>query len=265
MKPNIQWTDALEGTTFSSAQEFLIEKSTVTFRSEFLTEAVEGRRVIHVGCVDHLELIDEKVRRHQWLHQILCESAERCLGVDINVDGIDTIKRMGWTDVVAGDITVPSAFLDDADPWDLLVLGEILEHVDNPVDFLAQVRAGWEGRCDRMIITVPNAFAWPTVRSVLRSREDINTDHRFWFTPFTAAKVATRAGWVVESITLCESFPYPRRGPLHKRLKRAVLLRWLQRNPLMRTSVVLTMHSGRLEPEGVPAGTGSPLQGGPVR
>lgn len=243
MKLTSQWTEALEGATFSSSETFHIEPAGELFRSEFLTQAVEGLRVVHVGCVDHPGLIDEKMRNHQWLHQILCEAADRCLGVDNNVDGIAAIKRMGWNDVVAGDITQPSTFLDGSDSWDLLVLGEILEHVDNPVDFLVQIRTGWAGRCDRMIVTVPNAFGWTTLRSALRSREDINTDHRFWFTPFTAAKVATRAGWTVESISLCESFPYPRSGPFHKRIRRAGLSRWLRRNPLMRSSVVLTLRA----------------------
>ncbi len=241
MQLNSQWTDALAGTTFSSSATFEIEKSGSILRSEFLAQSIAGQRVVHVGCVDHPGLIDEKIKNREWLHQILCESADRCLGVDNNVDGIEAVKARGWNDVVAADITQPSTFLDDSDSWDCLVLGEILEHVDNPVDFLTRIRTGWAGRCDRMIVTVPNAFGWTTMRSVLRAREDINTDHRFWFSPYTAAKVATRAGWTVESITMCESFPYPLGGPIHKRIKRAALGRWLQRNPLMRSSVVLTI------------------------
>lgn len=243
MNLSSQWTDALEGRTFSTSETFHIEEPVELFRFDVLADAVKGRRVVHVGCVDHLEIIDEKIRDRQWLHQILCESAERCLGVDNNVDGIAAIARKGWADVVAGDITQPSVFLDDSEHWDILVLGEILEHVDNPTSFLEQIRTGWEGRCERMIVTVPNAFGWSTIRSALRSGENINTDHRYWFTPFTAAKVATRAGWTVESIQLCESFPSPSGGPPHKRLKRAVLRRWLRRNPLMRTSVVLTLRA----------------------
>lgn len=243
MELDRKWREALDGTTFSSSETFVFDDQTDLLRMDYLAQAVRGKRVVHVGCVDHLPLLREKIRTNQWLHQALCESAERCLGVDVNATGIAALQELGWSDVTVGDITQPSTFLADDDAWDLLVLGEILEHVDNPVDFLSSIRSGWNGRCDRMIITVPNAFGWSTLKGAVRSREEVNTDHRFWFTPFTAAKVATRAGWIVEDISMCESFPNPTGGPVHKRLKRAALARWLTRNPLNRTSIVLLLHS----------------------
>ena len=82
--------------------------------------------------------------------------------------------------------------------WDYMILGEILEHVDNPVSFLSAIKNNYSDYVDKIIITVPNGLRFINFKNVIKSKEAINSDHRFWFTPYTLGKICTRAGLNVE-------------------------------------------------------------------
>ena len=115
--------------------------------------------------------------------------------------GIEYLASIGYDDVLSGDLNGGDIFPKVAsDHFDYAIFGEVLEHVDNPVAFLGDFRALYKDTVDRVVVTVPNAFRHNNVKALLSSDEVINTDHRYWFTPFTIAKVATRAGLVVEDV-----------------------------------------------------------------
>ena len=158
-----------------------------------------GKKVIHVGCVDHLPLVDAKIANDTWLHKLLSDKATRCLGIDINAEGIDYIKKIGYEDSLTIDLIEDKAskiILDDH--WDYLILGELMEHIDNPVMFLSQIREKYGHVIDKVLITVPNGLRWINFKRMLRNKEVINSDHRFWFTPYTMAKICTHAGLEIE-------------------------------------------------------------------
>ena len=84
--------------------------------------------------------------------------------------------------------------------WDYLVAGEIVEHLDNPVEFLRLLNERYKQRVDKIIITVPNAFRINNLTFSMKGQECINTDHRYWFTPYTICKVVHRANFVIEQL-----------------------------------------------------------------
>jgi hypothetical protein len=168
-------------------------------RLNYLTKAAEGKKVIHLGCVDHLPLVDKKIASDTWLHKLLDDKATRCLGIDINAEGIDYMQELGYKDSLAIDLIndEPSKLILD-EHWDLIILGELMEHIDNPVLFLSQIREKYGHVIDKVLMTVPNGLRWINFKRVLRNKEVINSDHRFWFTPYTLAKVCTHAGLEIE-------------------------------------------------------------------
>ncbi len=48
------------GVEFSSSETFEFDDRTEVLRMNYLAEAVKGKRVVHVGCVDHLPLLQEE-------------------------------------------------------------------------------------------------------------------------------------------------------------------------------------------------------------
>ncbi len=62
---------------------------------------------------------------------------------------------------------------------------------------------------DRIIVTVPNAFKFENFLNAMRDREAINSDHRYWFTVYTIAKVMTLSGITMENFYLVNSYDNP--------------------------------------------------------
>lgn len=180
-------------------------------RIELLADLVSGQDVIHFGCADHLPLIAEKRSAGAWLHARLEATARRTVGIDNDPEAVAYLREHKLAEVYQFD-----ALSDEVPPelagraWDVMVLGEIIEHLDDPVRFLAGLRRKFRGTCRTLIASVPNAFALTNWRAALSGVEYINSDHRCWFTPYTIAKVLHRAGLGVDELYLVNGHVEPR-------------------------------------------------------
>ena len=88
--------------------------------------------------------------------------------------------------------------------------------------FLQRFRENYGDVVEQIVITVPNALRAGNVKGAFRNTETINSDHRFFFTPYTIAKVACDAGFTPEQILMAT---FTRAGWLKtKLLNRAPLL-----------------------------------------
>lgn len=198
--------DYLSGRRFSNGHRFdLGNRGLAPRRIDRLVELVRGKTVLHVGCCDHLDLIRDKVAQGVYLHQQLCRSARRCIGVDINVEGIALLKELGFDDV----------YVPDAAPgveYDLCLLADVIEHVGDAVSFLKSMR---RYRFKQITVVTPNVFR---LRNMLSTGEWVNTDHRYWFSPYTLSKVMVDAGYRPQSLTLCHGDHVSWRGALAARV-----------------------------------------------
>jgi hypothetical protein len=170
-------------------------------RIDYLEEIARGKKVLHIGFTDHQESIEAKIPTNQWLHARLMNAAERVVGVDINADSVAYCRdTLGIGDIHVHDIIADAPLADITDTrFDIAILGEILEHVPNPVSFLEALRVKYGANIGHLVVTVPNAFFLENFAMARKDIEFINTDHRYWFSPFTLAKVAHDAGWRLES------------------------------------------------------------------
>ncbi|MEX2489686.1 MAG: methyltransferase domain-containing protein [Pseudomonadales bacterium] len=228
-------SDELEyvmGQRFSSSLPLSFEREPEDYdyrtRYELLINFVRGKQVIHIGCVGHGNV--------GTLHGHLVESAARCFGVDVDEAGIHHMRnKWGYEDVAAVDLSEETHSELMEQQWDYVLLPEVLEHIGNPVRFLEKIRDSIGDRVGQFVITVPNAFSLEKILLAHRGIESINTDHRFWFTPYTLAKVAQDAGLVPIKFIMCadrinESWLNP------KALLRDV---WLKRCPLLRKRIIM--------------------------
>lgn len=222
MKLNANEIPFLKGEKFNSSLLFTLNTvgaATMTVsRQEYLQKLVQGKSIIHVGCVDHLPLIDEKRKQGNWLHENLTKAASRCVGIDINAEGCSQLRALGFSDIFCFDIIkdpLPSALVGAK--FDYLILGEMIEHVDNPVDFLMAVKQKFAGVATTLITTTPNVFRIQNLVNTLRHREAINSDHRYWFSPYTLAKVLSQAGY--NEVEIETAWHSPLRGAVSSMLK----------------------------------------------
>ena len=115
------------------------------------------------------------------------------------------------TRVVLGDIETPACWqaLDQLRPgpgWDLVVLGDVLEHLRDPLATLAGLaaRASVEARC---VACIPNVGHVSLVYQLLQARWDYADDglldrtHLRFFTQPTMVALFAQAGWEVQTCT----------------------------------------------------------------
>ncbi len=194
-------------------------------RLDLLAALVHGQRIVHVGCADHLPLIDSKIGAGTWLHARLAGSAAKVRGFDIATEAINHLfLRHEVADLHAVDVAASATPLITDERWDLMVLGEIVEHLDDPIGWLSTLRRNYAGSITSLLVTVPNAWSLANFGHLLRSRECINSDHRFWFTPYTLAKVLARAGFTPERCWTVRSAPLARRAILRRSIERMLPL-----------------------------------------
>lgn len=177
-------------------------------RVQFLTALAAKKKVIHLGCLDHLPVIEQKILNGQWLHKKLTESASTCIGIDTNEETKEYVEtRHGYTNIILGDFTKNKLPQLTSQQWDYAILGEILEHIDNPVAYLQSIRELYSDCIDTIVITVPHAWSQTAMQMANQSAEIINSDHRYWFTPYTLAKVIHQSGLQIEDIYFANRVP----------------------------------------------------------
>jgi len=198
----------LKGEKFSSGLQVSFAKGPYVDRFTVLENICRGKRVIHLGFADHKELIEAKIKNNVWLHARLMKVASICYGIDINCEAVDFVKNnfridnIFCVDILNEDL--PTQIKNEK--IDLIVIPEVLEHIDNPVAFLMNLKSKLSSIVNEVVITVPNAFRISNFQFAKSNIEAINTDHRYWFTPYTLLKILVRSGYEPLDIILVDSY-----------------------------------------------------------
>jgi Methyltransferase domain len=168
----------------------------LTDRWGFILERCAGRRVLHLGCVDW-PFLEEKMKSGALLQSKLVERAASVVGVDSDAEGARLFNERGWETIVADVQDLP-----ELPEVDVVVAGEIIEHVSNPGLFLDSLAA----RCPstEVIVTTVNAFAAKRFWRFLIGFEQVHPDHVAYYSPLTLRAILTRHGYEIS-----EEYPYP--------------------------------------------------------
>ncbi len=189
-------TEYLSDAKFNDGYSYDFNKNNVKQkRIQRIVELCINQKVIHVGCVDHIPIIEEKIANKTWLHALINSVTPNNMGIDNNEAGINFIKKLGYTNVVFDDLLQPKSSELITSNWDVMVLGEILEHVDNPLSFLKQINNLYCNNVKKIVISVPNATCYYNIKNAKLGKEIINSDHRSTFTPYTLHKILYIAGF----------------------------------------------------------------------
>lgn len=157
-----------------------------------LAALCQGKRVLHLGCAD-APITDV----NNSLHLFLQGFAARLDGHDLDAHALELLRPQ----VTKGELfsSLEEAIAD----YDVVLVPEVLEHVDNVRAFLSDVD---RIKCREIVITVPDAYSCmsrhfeytPTTRTFI---EAVHPDHNCWYTPYTLQNVLRKyTAWTINAI-----------------------------------------------------------------
>lgn len=154
---------------------------------EYICEMCDNKDVLHLGCVQN----EAEIENEQWLHEPLDNISNRCLGIDIDEDGIDEMEQQGYEVSVsdAQDFTLEESF-------DIIVAGEIIEHLSNPGGMFESSKSHLQDG-GLLIITTPNPFALVRFFTYISPVHEFRVfnEHVSWFDRITLRQFAKRYGF----------------------------------------------------------------------
>ena len=172
-------------------QVHVVPKSAVVDRNTWLVQQATGKTVLHIGCTGALDTALLKV-------------ATKCYGFDTL-----PLERKDYTQVDCD--RVKDQPLPVCEGVQLIICGEVLEHLSNPGYFLEGLKRAYPAV--PVIFTVPNAFSsggqeW----LVKRGRENVNADHVCYYSYTTIKELLRRAGYTICRFAWYHGKPYIAEG-----------------------------------------------------
>jgi len=218
----LRWSDfaldPMESRVIERRQALLAaaRQAPVPDRIAYLRSLASGKRVLDLGVVDHTSRTD---RSEWWLHGQLAEVAGELLGIDIVADEIELLKQKGFN-VACMDVT--AGMLPEG-TWDLIVAGELVEHLGSPGG-LFEAASALLAEDGTFVLTSPNPYAPWRVYQNLRGRPYENADHALLLSSWGITELAERSGLRLRSFRGIGARPV---GWKARCLDTAVQRRWL--------------------------------------
>jgi 2-polyprenyl-3-methyl-5-hydroxy-6-metoxy-1,4-benzoquinol methylase len=125
--------------------------------------------------------------------------AKRVVGIDLSKEGINYLKSKGFLDLFVIDIENEDIGKKINGRFDIILAGEILEHLSNPGIALNRLNLFMEDDAI-LVITVPNTFYIGNIVRNLFGKEFINRDHVAYYSPATIDHLCRRFNFEIINV-----------------------------------------------------------------
>lgn len=174
---------------FRSREDFMAfvrTRSAVPDKDDLIVQLCQGRSVLDIGCIDH-DLATVASLGTRWLHARIRSAARETVGLDILGREAEELNRRGYAIHVAD-----AQDFDLGRTFDVIVAGDIIEHLENIGSFLRCVghHMHAESVC---VITTPNPFNVEAfVTAITRNYVEVNPQHTVWIDPKVMYQLISR-------------------------------------------------------------------------
>jgi SAM-dependent methyltransferase len=182
----------------------------------FLEDFVLNKRVLDIGVLDYGNYASGS---DTWKFKRICQKARKAVGIDIYPEEIAKLRDQGY-DVLTVDAT---SEIDLGMVFDRVILGNVIQAVDNPVNLLRFARRHLD-RDGLILATAGNPFYASTILSTI-FQDGVISDPNFisWLSPSMALEVGRRAGVNLKEYWLLQS---PGVGTLLARWLKQIVCAW---------------------------------------
>jgi 2-polyprenyl-3-methyl-5-hydroxy-6-metoxy-1,4-benzoquinol methylase len=172
-------------------------------KHEAILSRCQGKRVLHLGCVGNNDYSTEhKVAASpSTLHMKLSGIAD-VTGVDISGDAVEEYRKSGICDnILVGDVEKLGELHLNPE-FDLVVVGDLIEHLSNPGHMLDGVRALCR-KDTKVILTTPHAFGLAPFLRHLTGKFREGQQHVMTFNAQNLRNLIERHGFRIEEHGTC--------------------------------------------------------------
>ncbi|MCB1006727.1 MAG: class I SAM-dependent methyltransferase [Acidimicrobiales bacterium] len=170
-----------------------LPEARVVDRIQYVTGLARAKRVIHVGFVD-AGYEDMQAQAGTWLHEHLADVATSLVGIDVDEAGVERARARGFEAHVADGRDPDGLSGLGLEPADLVIAGEVIEHLDDPGSFLDGLH-GLLAPGGTLVLTTPNASGLLNGFAALAGAEINHPDHVVLFSWRTLTNLLRRHGW----------------------------------------------------------------------
>ena len=167
--------------------------------------------MLHLGCVGFTDCsVAEKISAaRKTLHQKVSEISD-CVGVDNDRQTIDQLRSAGvFKNVLLGDAERLDELPGDLEPFDVVLAGDIIEHLSNPGRMLegAKLHLKADG-C--LLVSTPNSMGLPAYLRYVTGHFREGLQHVLCFNALTLTQLLQRHGYeIVESFSCHQGIARP--------------------------------------------------------
>lgn len=163
-------------------------------RDQYITQICKNKKVLHIGACDAPYTI-LKHSKNQLLFNLIDSVAEEQLGIDIDKEGIETMKQLGFTNIVHVDMNASSTIDFKAD---IIIFGETIEHIMNLENAFNSIKKIMNENT-QLIISTPNFITFTKIVVALSGKEFQHPDHNLVMTYKSLEQLINKVGLRVES------------------------------------------------------------------
>lgn len=148
-------------------------------RLDFIKEQCAGKSVLHLGCTNW-PYTEDAIENKMLLHFELEKTASELYGLDFDQPGIEILEEHGSKNIFQADLErLDELTLNKT--FDVIVAGEMIEHLNNPGLFLDGIKRFMRPD-STLVLTTINAycgmrFAYYGLRGKLGRVEPVHPDH----------------------------------------------------------------------------------------
>jgi len=143
-------------------------------RLSYVSKLCKDKKVLDIGCYDETA-IKLKEKSGYWLHSRIAQKAKKVIGIDSSKLINSEIKTGPRSKIIRKDLYDLDASFARDNKIDVLVAGELIEHIQDVSKFLRLLKKLYPGKT--LILTTPNATSLSNVILALFSRESNHKDH----------------------------------------------------------------------------------------
>ena len=169
-----------------------IPKSRVVDRMAYLADLATGKKVLNIGMGGYIDTPEQTAKLALKIGDTvqgkLHRTADELTGIDINPMSIEIMAEALPGRYIVTDIAAPDAVALIDDKYDLIVFGDVIEHLDCFRDALNNLRELLK-EDGELVITTVNAYCAESILKYVFRYEAVHDEHTCYFSYMTMKRL----------------------------------------------------------------------------